>query len=201
MPPYQGSGVPLRQLTASLFLLFFPLAAVAGYFNCSVIYDEFESLMNKEFLQEPDRFVSTVNQRLTKTEFEALQKGQFLVYAERTGLGIAIFRTNENLSGKLFFHWSEPMTDGQPHLIVEQAVIFSRVKDGAGPRRVGPFRIKPGYGLDLDTGKYDSRVEDENISVDLRHTIDPDTGEPVLAAANGALLHFPVETMCSEASR
>ena len=181
------------------------MPAFSGYFNCSVIYDEFESLMNKEFLLEPDRFISTISQRLTKSEFENLQKGQFLVYEERAGMGIAIFRTNENLSGKLLFRWSDPLVDGQSHLIIEQATVFGRVEDGYGPKRTGPFRVKPGFGLDLDTGQYDTRIGQaagqENITVDLRHSIDPESGEAVFEAANDAVIHFPVETMCHQTSR
>ena len=181
------------------------MPAISGYFNCSVIYDEFESLMNKEFLLEPDRFISTISQRLTKSEFENLQKGQFLVYEERTDMGIAIFRTNENLSGKLLFRWSDPLVDGQSHLIIEQATIFGRVEDGYGPKRTGPFRVKSGFGLDLDTGQYDTRIGQipgqENITVDLRHSIDPESGEAVFEAANDAVIHFPVETMCHQPSQ
>jgi len=197
--------LPYRLLTFIIFCI--PLPALAGYFNCSVVYDEFESLMNKQFLTEPDRFVSTVNQRLTKKEFESLQKGQFLLYEERADMGIAIFRTNENLSGKLLYRWSDSLADGQSNLVIEHAVIFSRVKDGYGPRRVGPFRIKPGYGLDLDTGQYDTRIgqvpesEAQRITVDVRHGIDPESGEGVIEAANDALLYFPLESMCSEISQ
>ena len=158
--------------------------------------------MNKEFLLEPDRFISTISQRLTKSEFETLQKGQFLVYEERADMGIAIFRTNENLSGKLLFRWSDPLIDGQAHLIIEQATLFGRVEDGFGPKRTGPFRVKPGFGLDLDTGQYDTRIGQtsgqENITVDLRHRIDPESGEAVFEAANDAVIHFPVETMCHQ---
>lgn len=189
-----------------LILFGFPLPVLAGYFNCSVVYDEFESLMNKQFLLEPDRFVSTVNQRLTRSEFESLQKGQFTVYENRAGMGIAVFRTNENLSGKLLFHWDEPLADGQSHLIIENAVIFGSVRDGYGARRIGPFRVKPGYGLDLDNGRYDTSIgqaqtESDGIVVDLRHGVDPDTGEAVLEAANDALVHFPVESMCNQISQ
>ena len=121
-------------------------------------------------------------------------------------MGIAVFRTDENLSGKLLFSWSDPLTDGESHLVIEHGVLFSRVEDGQGPRSIGPFRIKPGYGLDLDTGRYDSRVgqdpddPSEEVSVDIRHGIDPATGEGVFEAANTAVLFFPVESMCSEAS-
>ncbi len=163
--------------------------------------------MNKQFLTEPDRFVSTVKQRLTKTEFETLQKGLFLLYEERADMGIAVFRTDENLSGKLLFRWSDPLVDGQSNLVIEEVIIFSRVEDGYGPRRIGPFRIKPGFGLDLDTGQYDTRIgqapetESGKISVDLRHGIDPESGEGVFEAANDAQLQFPLESMCSEISR
>lgn len=181
------------------------MPAFSGYFNCSVIYDEFESLMNKEFLLEPDRFISTISQRLTKSEFETLQKGQFQVYEERADLGIAIFRTNENLSGKLLFRWSDPLIDGQSHLIIEQATVFGRVEDGYGPKRVGPFRVKSGFGLDLDTGQYDTRIGQtpgqENFTVDLRHSVDPESGEAVFEAVNDAVIHFPVETMCHQTSQ
>lgn len=181
--------------------------ALAGYFNCSVIYDEYESLMNKQFLMEPDRFVSTVNQRLTRSEFENLQRGQFQLYEERVDLGIAIFRTSENLSGKLLYKWSEPLVDGQSHLLIEQVVLYGSVKYGYGARSTGPFRIKPGFGLDLDTGKYENKFEQatatngHTFTADLKHSIDPETGESVFEAANNAVIHFPVETMCHQASQ
>lgn len=190
-----------------LLICWLPVPALAGYFNCSVVYDEFDQLMNKQFLVEPDRFVSTVNQRLSKSEFEALQKGQFLLYEESAHMGIAVVRTDENLSGKLLFSWSDPLADGESHLVIDHGVLFSRVQDGLGPRVIGPFRIKPGYGLDLDTGRYDSRVgqdpenQSDRISVDIRHGIDPESGEGIIEAANTAVLFFPVESMCSEASR
>lgn len=184
-----------------------PLPVFAGYFNCSVIYDEYESLMNKQYLMEPDRFVSTVNQRLTKSEFENLQKGQFQLYEERADMGVAIFRTSENLTGKLLYRWSDPLADGQSHLIIEQAVLYGSVEYGYGPRRIGPYRIKPGFGLDLDTGQYDNKFAqvDESVTqaftIDLRHSIDSESGESVFEAANDAIIYFPVETMCHQTTQ
>lgn len=206
-PLNPSSRILLLRRLLTLLICLLPLPALSGYFNCSVIYDEFDHLMNKQFLIEPDRFVSTVNQRISKSEFETLQRGQFLLYEEYAQMGIAVFRTDENLSGKLLFSWSDPLADGESHLIIEQAILLSRVEDGLGPRIIGPFRIKPGYGLDLDTGRYDSRLgqdpEDqaERVSVDIRHGIDPATGEGVFEASDGAVLYFPVESMCSEASQ
>ena len=194
-----------RIFTLACCLLAMP--AWAGYFNCSVIYDEYESLMNKQFLMEPDRFVSTVNQRLSKSEFENLQRGQFQLYEERADLGIAIFRTSENLSGKLLYRWSEPLADGQSHLIIEQVILFGSVQYGYGARRAGPFRMKPGFGLDLDSGQYENRFgsvdnpDARAVTIDLRHSIDSETGESVFEAANDAIIHFPVETMCHQASQ
>lgn len=156
---------------------------------------------------EPDRFVSTVNQRLTKSEFENLQKGQFQLYEERADMGVAIFRTSENLTGKLLYRWSDPLADGQSHLIIEQAVLYGSVEYGYGPRRIGPYRIKPGFGLDLDTGQYDNKFAqvDESVTqaftIDLRHSIDSESGESVFEAANDAIIYFPVETMCHQTTQ
>lgn len=190
-----------------LVLCLLPMPTLGGYFNCSVIYDEYESLMNKQFLMEPDRFVSTVNQRLTKSEFENLQKGKFQLYEGRVAMGIAIFRTSENLSGKLLYRWSDPLAGGRSHLIIEQAVLYGSVEYGYGPRRTGPYRIKPGFGLDLDTGQYDSKFAQaaesatQTFTIDLKHSIDTESGESVFEAANGAIIHFPVETMCHQISQ
>ena len=163
--------------------------------------------MNKQFLMEPDRFVSTVNQRLTRSEFENLQRGQFQLYDERSAMGIAIFRTSENLSGKLLYQWSEPLADGQSHLLIEEVVLYGSVQYGYGPRRSGPYRIKPSFGLDLDTGRYDNKYTQaeestsRTFTVDLTHSIDAETGESVFEAVNDAIIHFPVETMCHQTSQ
>ena len=45
--------MPFATALLTLTLAHLP-AANAGYFNCSVVYDEFDSLMHKQFLVEPD---------------------------------------------------------------------------------------------------------------------------------------------------
>lgn len=197
---------PLLRQICLLVCCLVPVPGLAGYFNCSVVYDEFESLMNKQFLTEPDRFVSTVNQRLSRSEFEQLQRGQFQLYEERADMGIAIFRTSENLSGKMLYRWSEPLTDGHYHLVIEQVVLYGSVEYGYGARRSGPYRIKPGYGLDLDTGQYDNKFDQtapdtKAFTIDLKHSVDPESGDSVFEAVNDALIHFPVETMCHQTSQ
>ena len=40
--------------------------AVAGPFDCSVVYDEFDSLMNKNFLVKPGSYVRVVEGKLSR---------------------------------------------------------------------------------------------------------------------------------------
>ena len=177
----------------------------AGYFNCSVVYDEFDSLMNNRFLVEPDRFVGTLDGSITRTQFETLQRGQFLVYPERAASGIAIFRTNQNLHGKFLYRFSDPLPDGKVQLIIEEAVLFARVSDGYGPVRLGPLRLKPGVGLDLDSGRYlepnylgarGAPGGPDMSSADIQFGITEDSAEPFIAAVNEATIRFPVESLC-----
>lgn len=177
--------------------------AIAGYFDCSVIYDEFESLMNKQFLLEPDRYVTTINDRATAEEYQRLQRGQFVLYDDRAGEGIIIFRSNENLHGKLLYHFSEPLGD-EVHLLIDEVVVFARTADGYGPVRYGPVRLKPNFGLDLDSGKSyvlldENRTgsdEQEYKRADLAYRFDSESGHFVIEAANDATLKFPIESLC-----
>lgn len=202
---------PTRALTGLLLWLGIAAPAAAGYFNCAVIYDEFESLMNGQFLVEPDQFATTLHDRITRNQFENLQKGQFRLYTERSDAGIAVFRTNQNLHGKMLFRWQDA-PDQTAHVIIVEAVVFARVADGYGPSVAGPLRVKPGTGVDLDTMSYvsmerdgqrdgDQSVPHTSASADLYYGLGADSGEPTLAAANGALVYFPVETLCLEAQR
>lgn len=179
--------------------------ATGGYFNCSVVYDEFDSLMNNRFLVEPDRYVGTLSGSITRPQFETLQRGQFLLYPERAGLGIAIFRTNQNLHGRLLYHFSDPLPDGKVQLIIDEAVVLARVSDGYGPVRLGPLRLKLGVGLDLDSGSYierrypGARGESDGpdtAAADIHFDTTEDTAVPVIAAVNGAMIQFPVESLC-----
>lgn len=201
----------LRSALLFVSLLQSPPAALGGYFNCAVIYDEFESLMNNQFLVEPDRFIATERQSLSRPQFERLQKGRFHLYPERADLGIAIFRTNQNLHGKMLFHWEE-VAGNETHLVIDEAVIFGRVADGYASTRHGPLRLKPGVRIDLDTFDYvipertgaavaTAPLRDPLEDADLVFGLDPGTGEPTLAAVNQASLQFPTETLCHDPQR
>jgi len=184
-----------------LFLAVEP--AGAGNFNCAVVYDEFESLMNKRFLVEPSELVQTLPGRMSKQQFESVAHAGFRLYPSRKGMGIGVLNTNQNIHAKFLFHWSQPMVDGSSHVIIDELVKYGRVDDGYAPRRLGPFRLKPGMALDVDSGSYvamtDNLVGDgpdarKSESGDLKY--EAGEGEPVLRSVNGAEVEFPLESLC-----
>jgi len=179
--------------------------ARAGNFNCAVVYDEFESLMNRRFLVEPADFVATLPGRISKEQFEGNANAGFHLYPSRKGMGIGIVKTNQNTYAKFLFHWSQPMVDGSFHLIIDEVVRYGRVADGYAPRRSGPFRLKPGMAIDLDSGSY--ILEQGNLAMedpddtdlesgDLKYEAGIEGGERVLKSVNAAQVQFPEETMC-----
>lgn len=180
-------------------------AAHAGSFNCAVVYDEFESLMNKRFLTEPDRFVRTLPGRISKQQFDGVSNADFHLYPGREGMGIGVLLTNLNIHAKFLFHWSQPMADGTVHVILDEVVKYGRVADGYAPSRIGPFRLKPGMSIDLDSGNYtpmDSDLlkadsqENKPESADLQYEVGAEG--IILKAVNGAQVQFPLETLCQQ---
>lgn len=184
-----------------------PGAVAAQGFNCAVVYDEFESLMNKRFLTNPDQFVRTLPGSISRQQFEDASGAGFLLYPGRQGMGVGILTTNQNIHAKFLFHWSQTMTDGTAHVIIDEVVKYGRVADGYAPSRIGPFRLRPGASVDIDTGEYvesrgfagqdDDRAEQLD-SGDLLYEAGPDGA--VLKAVNGAQVQFPLDTMCQPGS-
>ncbi len=163
----------------------------AGYFDCNVVYDEFDQLMSKQFLVEPDRYVATIENRLTRKEFLELQQGRFTLHPEREGFGVAVVRTNRNIHGKFVFSWEQsPREDWLP-LIVQEAILYGRVDDGYAPRRLEPLFVKPASAVDLDEARV---IEVGEPAADLLY--DVEDGVFYIEAINGASLSFPVESMC-----
>lgn len=175
----------------------------ANDFNCAVVYDEFESLMNKDFLVAPSELVQTLPGRVSQEQFEGVADAGFQLYPGREGLGIGVLNTNQNVHAKFLFHWSQPMVDGSRHVIIDEIVKYGRVADGYAPSRVGPFRLKRGMALDVDTGRYVPAEdglggEDPDAGPreagDLKH--EAVNGGAVLRSVNGAEVEFPLESMC-----
>ena len=191
--------------TALMFVLITVITPVrAALFDCSVVYDEFDSLMNKQFLIEPDRYVTTVTNRLTVDEYQRLQRDQFTLFEDRSESGIIVFRTNEHLHGKLLYHFTEAANQ-DIHLILDEVVVFTRVEDGYGPIYLGPIRVKPDFGVDLDSGDSYLLLEEpgatqeekvKRLRADLAFRTDSEAGTRVIEAINEATLNFPVETLC-----
>ncbi len=193
----------LRFTTVTGALLLVHQVVYAGFFDCNVLYDEYESLMANQFLVAPERYVATKVNTFARTEFEQLQKGAFKLYPERADRGIGVFRSSANLHGKFLFRWLQPLPDQPPHVLIEQGVVYGRVADGYAPVLFAPLRLKPGSAVDLDTGRSAAfepqggpSAEKVRKQVDMVYLQEAQSGEYVLQAVNGALLHFPLESMC-----
>lgn len=195
--------------TTTIFILCLVFrTADAGYFDCSVIYDEYEDLMANQFLVEPDRYVATLPQQITRSDHERLQKGIFHLHADRADRGVAVVRTNGNLYGKFLFKWDDPLPDQPPHLLIDFGVVHGRVADGGAPVFLAPLRLKPGAGVDLDFGRV-MALDDGGATIDDRarqqldiiYRTDETTGEPILQSVNNASVHFPIESLCHRPQR
>lgn len=178
-------------LAFCLFLIVTMSPSFAGPCDCNIVYDEFDSLMNKEFLLNPEHYVPTVKKRLSREDYNTRQKGIFLLRGDRSDLGIAVVHTNNNTWGKILFSWGAPFDEGHPSLILSEVVLYGRVRDGHAPRIQRDIIIPSSYKIDLDTG----RMKNSGNAADLWfHNVDGKT--MYIEAVNGASLEFPLETMC-----
>ena len=175
-----------------LILTLISVSTDAGEFDCRVIYDEFDSLMNKQFLINPSEYVNTVKGRLSRDDYFGKQKGLFLLNEERKDLGIAIIHTNNNTWGKLLYKWEEPSDGDAPILILKEVVLYRRVLDGTELRIFKNIIVKSSFTVDLDSGNLGTRESSdlwfENV----------DGKEMYLKAINGASVDFPMESMCKK---
>ena len=142
-----GARVPALVLAAAFLC---PMAAVSGDYDCSLIYDEYDSLMAGNYLQTPTDYVDGYERWFTQPAFDSLQRGRFKLHPERGESGIIIFRTNHNRHGKLLYHWTDPLVDGRRYLVISEAAWYARVADGAGLELFGKLRANSGLGVDLD---------------------------------------------------
>ena len=125
--------------------------ARSGRVDCSLIYDEYDSLMSAGFLQMPGDYVAGYDGWLSQPAFDTLQRGRFVLHPERGESGVMVFRTNHNRHGKLLYYWTDPLADGRRYLMISEAAWYARVADGAGLELFGRLRANSGRGIDLDT--------------------------------------------------
>jgi len=178
-------------LAAAVMTAGFGASAQARLFNCNVVYDEFDSFMNKNFLLKPEAFVRTVQGKLSRGDYNSKQKGKLLLSPHRKGFGVAIVHTNKNTRGKFLFTWSGRGDQrGTPLMILRDVTLFGRVEDGFRPKKFREIRVSSSQLIDLDTGRA-TQSKDADI---WYHAVDAKT--IYLEAVNGAKLSFPMETLC-----
>ena len=77
--------------------------------TCDWVYDEFDSLMNKQFLMSPDKYVPVVKNRLSRRDYHRQKRADFLFRGNRKSSGVAIVRTSSNRWGVVLFgHKNRP---------------------------------------------------------------------------------------------
>lgn len=165
----------------------------ANSFDCSVIYDEFDSLMHKEFLVSPDNYVANISGEISFEDFNTAQRGRLLLRNDRSDRGVGIIFTNNKLYGKFVFDWRD-----QESIMIEDIVIYSRVDDGYAPIHHWQLLLNQGDSIDLDDGKVystDEYPEDELLRADLKLSALP-AGIPLLESINEARVFFPTASLC-----
>ncbi len=183
-----------RLLISVFFLQLIALQPVyARNFDCSVVYDEFDQLMMANFLTEPYRYVNTLNGMLTRSEFLGLQIEKFKLRKERRNAGIATFRTNANLYGKMIFFWQDNAWEERTPFVIDELIIFGRVIDGYAPVRSNAIYLTPGMGVDLD-GSRAVPVDDKTADI----VYEQEGVEYRIRAVPPANVFFPVESMCAK---
>ena len=165
--------------------------AWATYFDCSVVYDEFDQLMMGQFLVDPERYVSTLSSLISRSEHLEYQTKEFKLRSERENAGIAVFRTNRNASGKMIFYWQERVWDERIPLVLDEIITFGRVADGFAPVLSGPTYVTAGFAVDLDSAEV---VELDNPDADIIYV--HEDGSYVIEAVNPAQVHFPIQSLC-----
>ncbi len=178
-------------LTALAVCAFNPTSA--NYFDCSVVYDEFDQLMMANFLIDPERYVESIPNVISRQEFLEFQQHQFHLRAERENFGIAVFLTNQNIRGKLTFLWQPSVRERLIPLEITESISFGRIKDGYAPVRATSIYLTPGFAVDLDAAQ---SVELDDGTADLVYEYDRETDEYLIRAVPPAQLIFPVQSMC-----
>ena len=177
-------------LAPFLLVATFAPQAAAGPFDCSVVYDEFDSFMNKNYLIKPDAFVRTIQGKISQAD-TAKQANALMLSPQRQGMGVAIVQTNKKAYGKVLFSWSgRGDLRGTPLLIMRDVTMYKSVEDGNGRRIYREIRVSAAQMIDLDTGR-----ATQGATADIRY----DASNPkqiVLEAINGAKISFPMETAC-----
>ena len=167
--------------------------AQANYFDCSVVYDEFDQLMLANFLVEPGRYVDTLEDSISRQEHVRYQLNEFKLRKGRGKSGIGVFVTNQRLHGKMLYVWQDNAWEERTPLVIEEIITFGRVRDGYAPVRQRSVYLTPGSAVDLDSA---TAVEPEDETADLVYVFE--RGVYSLRRIEPSQVYFPVESMCHE---
>lgn len=186
------SGLLRSGAFAGLVLALAASPSLAGPFDCSVVYDEFDSFMNKGYLVSPDKYGPVLAGKITREYFDQNQKGRLLLRPGREGMGVAVVRTNNNGYGKLLFSWGgRGDAQGTPLLVLRDITLYTDVENGSGLKLTREVRVTSSQSVDLDSGRASSGAD-----ADLTYrNIDGKT--LLIEPVNGASLTFPMETLCA----
>ena len=160
-------------------------------FDCSIIYDEFDSLMHKNFLTSPENYVPAVAGEFSFEDFNASQKGKFYLRKDRPERGLGVVFTNDKLYGKFVFHWPQAQ-----QLIFEDIIIYNRVEDGYAPFNLGPIELKPGQLIDLDIGNIYTTQDENDDMIRADFSLSENEVNPILSSINEAQVYFPTASLC-----
>lgn len=178
-------------LVFGLFIVLGISPVQAGPFDCSVVYDEFDSLMNKNYLVKPEAYGPVIKDKISRAQYNAQQKGKLLLRPGREGMGVAIVHTNKNTRGKFLFTWGgRGDARGTPLLVLRDVTLYGRVADGFARRLTREIRISSSQSVDLDKGH--AAVGPE---ADIKF-YNADGKTLLIEAINGAKLTFPVASLC-----
>lgn len=174
-----------------LVLAVFVGPAAAGSFDCSVVYDEFDSFMNKNYLLDPGAYGPVIAGKISRAQFNSGQRGKLLLRPGREGSGIAIIQTNKNARGKFLFSWGgRGDARGTPLLILRDVTLFGKVQNGKGRRITREIRVSSSQTVDLDKGRASTGPE---ADIRFRNT---DGKTLLIEAVNGARIAFPTASLC-----
>lgn len=181
----------IKCIAVAFTLAAFTGPAAAGPFDCSVVYDEFDSFMNKNYLLDPGAYGPVVSGKISRAQYNSGQKGKLLLRPGRQGWGVAIVHTNKNTRGKFLFTWGgRGDARGAPLLILRDVTLYGRVEDGRGRRVTREIRVSSSQTVDLDAGRASA-----GPAADLRfRNVDGKTLQ--VEAVNGAKITFPMASLC-----
>ena len=149
--------------------------------DCGMADDETQLYVG-DLLASPGAFVSTLDGALDRSAYLPLTEAGFRLTGERAGGVIAILQTTAGHRARFVLRW-----DDQPML--HDLVVYDLATGEAVLRFDVPMPLAPHAMVNLDP--------DEAKGIDLLYGPAP-SGRPTLAAASGAALSFPLESLCGD---